>query len=1031
LRYCGTSGAKDSGGIGFDDYGGELELYDFDIAGTQEPALLGKVKTSSRFASIDWSSDGGFELGIIVGGMSDGSVQLWNVAGVIRGDDTEAKLITNHDGGAVTAISFSPHDSSLLASGSASGQVLISSLEDLSKPNVFPPSSMPEKRSIGGVTQIAWNTQVAHILASSSGSGIVTVWDLKQKKPWCELRCESNGGVSDIAWHPTEGLQLLTASAEDSNNLMKLWDLRTSTTIAFATLSASSDATVPATGVGGIFSCDWCPHDSALLLSCGKDNRIIVWDLYSTSPIYEVPNDSLANEGTAMNSKNNMLGVEFQEKRYSAKWSPHRRGLVTTCSFDRKVELHSLIGLSNKGPNSIRTPQWLRGNTGVSFGFGGRLLSFGGEKNRTIEISSVVENAPLVIVSQTFENEISSGDYQAFCQKKATETTNDYEMQVWGFMQIIFESNARQLLLEYLGFNPEEISQRASEFNENQNGSNRQQILDSSCQEIENVITEALLVGNFDAAVDCCFKSGNLADALVLASCGGAELWAKTQVKFFERETSKRPYLSLVGAIIKGNLAELVDSSDLLQWRQTLAVLSTYGRSEEFSFLCSELGKRLEDSNDLESASLCFMCSVNLESSSRYWKKLVEESRDGGSIDLLSLHAFVEKVTVFCQADNQAQIPDGVSELLGIYAKNLADQGLFSAAAKYCRGDSKSVIELKSRLFYGGGAGCQAAFGNTNPAYPFQIVNVGVSAQAKGGSVQNKQTEITKEKPRRKKNFTTASSSSQNQSNALPAGWHELHDPNSGKTYYYNDSTGETTWDIPQPPAPVPAAVGMSQPSSIQSHTGYQNQQNHSYQHSHSSQPVAREQHYQPQSATTSQIATARKTVSKYGDGFVSSASHPELAQQYGNVGTSNPYASSRPGTAAAVVSPMRKSRAAPISATFNLDAIELSDEQRAISTGLLGFVDNLEGLCISPTEKKQISEARKGVNIFVKKMGRGLLTSDTTKEVENMVATLSRQDFASANSIQTTLVNSYWKDNKDWLRGTKLLIQLASKKYR
>lgn len=61
-----------------------MELYDFDIAGTQEPTLLGKVKTSSRFASIDWSPGGGLELGIIVGGMSDGSVQLWNVAGVIR-----------------------------------------------------------------------------------------------------------------------------------------------------------------------------------------------------------------------------------------------------------------------------------------------------------------------------------------------------------------------------------------------------------------------------------------------------------------------------------------------------------------------------------------------------------------------------------------------------------------------------------------------------------------------------------------------------------------------------------------------------------------------------------------------------------------------------------------------------------------------------------------------------------------------------------------------------------------------------------
>lgn len=60
-----------------------MEIYDCAIAGTQEPKLLGKVKTNSRFTSIDWSPNG-FELGMIVGGMSDGSVQLWDAAGVIR-----------------------------------------------------------------------------------------------------------------------------------------------------------------------------------------------------------------------------------------------------------------------------------------------------------------------------------------------------------------------------------------------------------------------------------------------------------------------------------------------------------------------------------------------------------------------------------------------------------------------------------------------------------------------------------------------------------------------------------------------------------------------------------------------------------------------------------------------------------------------------------------------------------------------------------------------------------------------------------
>ena len=34
------------------------------------------------------------------------------------------------------------------------------------------------------------------------------------------------------------------------------------------------------------------------------------------------------------------------------------------------------------------------------------------------------------------------------------------------------------------------------------------------------------------------------------------------------------------------------------------------------------------------------------------------------------------------------------------------------------------------------------------------------------------------------------------------------------------------------------------------------------------------------------QVSFPSTMVSKYGDGFVTSASHPELAEQYGNVGT-------------------------------------------------------------------------------------------------------------------------------------------------
>lgn len=33
-----------------------------------------------------------------------------------------------------------------------------------------------------------------------------------------------------------------------------------------------------------------------------------------------------------------------QQKRYEVLWSPIMRGVVSTCSFDRKVQAHSVIG---------------------------------------------------------------------------------------------------------------------------------------------------------------------------------------------------------------------------------------------------------------------------------------------------------------------------------------------------------------------------------------------------------------------------------------------------------------------------------------------------------------------------------------------------------------------------------------------------------------------------------------------------------------------------------------------------------------
>ena len=46
----------------------------------------------------------------------------------------------------------------------------------------------------------------------------------------------------------------------------------------------------------GILSVSWCPTDPSLLLSCGKDNKTMMWDLLHFAPVFDLPSGNVASE---------------------------------------------------------------------------------------------------------------------------------------------------------------------------------------------------------------------------------------------------------------------------------------------------------------------------------------------------------------------------------------------------------------------------------------------------------------------------------------------------------------------------------------------------------------------------------------------------------------------------------------------------------------------------------------------------------------------------------------------------------------
>lgn len=556
------------------------------------------------------------------------------------------------------------------------------------------------------------------------------------------------------------------------------------------------------------------------------------------------------------------------------------------------MQFYSLSGAKSK---LGRAPKWLRKPVGASFGFGGKLVSFDnklhgeaapqhGKRGATagnvrLNVTQVVDNADLAASCDAFHMALSTGNLKDICQQKAESAISIHDAQIWTLMKIIcFEKNAREMLLSHLGFDGASIEASAHAYVTSKSSAGVSSVFgadggvgaaDSADQyaAAEPSIRNALVVGNFSAAVDCCVQAGLMAEALLLAQCGEPDLWTKTQAIFFERFRNKRPFLNILHAVINSQLMELVIGSDLSRWRETLAIVNTYGKSEEFGELCEALAGRLvEEAKDPASATLCYMCANNVPKAISFWvDELKNANAFSGCMDTVALQMFIEKVVIYVESNKAADEAGGTrmatsnqmdiaaiqklvpecSEYFAAYANLLASQGRLELAPGYLRGDTQDECILRDRLYHAGGP---KPAGSRPPQFPFARVNVAAATQAANaipsvvpvvasrtqtaiqrpvsatispggqgaksgsfGNVQSPQQAAVAVTPQQPAPATDPALG------GLPAGWLQLTDPSSGRTYYVNQATNQSQWEPPLPqPSPAPIINQASQAIPVQ-----------------------------------------------------------------------------------------------------------------------------------------------------------------------------------------------------------------------
>ncbi|XP_056881668.1 protein transport protein Sec31A isoform X2 [Takifugu flavidus] len=745
-----------------------LEIFEMDFSQPSlDMQLKGSLKTPNRLHSIVWvnfgmGADGSG--GRLIGGSENGILTVYNPDIIMSsGADAVVGQSDKHTG-PIRALDFNPFQSNLLASGANDSEIYIWDLNNFSSPMTPGAKTQP----VEDISVVSWNRQVQHILASANPSGKAVVWDLRKNEPIIKISDHSNRmHCSGMLWHPDVATQLVLASEDDRLPVIQMWDLR------FAT----SPLKVLENHTRGILSISWSQADSELLLSSAKDNRILCWNPNTGEVIYEL--------------------ATTNQWCFDVQWCPRNPALLSTASFDGKITVYSVMGGSLKAqqqstadqisssfdtmdpfgtgqvlpplqvphptvqdtivPPLKKPPKWMRRPVGASFGFGGKLISFENPKvppmqspqpiPRQVFLSQVTTETEFLQRSKELQAALQSGSFNSYCQTKIQNARSDAEQDIWKFLLVNFEDEARVKFLKLLGFSKDDIEKKISKclgksFHPNGYGvdakdlAEKMQLLTTertedvadartsgsvspsdffiqtpnensnfqipvSC-DTDGLISQALLVGNFEGAVDLCLNDGRYPEAILLSISGGEELLKKTQQKYLLKQ--KNSISMLISSVVTQNWRDIVQSCDLDNWKEALAALLTYAHPEDFACLCDILGGRLENEKTEKcclQACLCYICSGNIERLVECWTSHRDSSSPLGLEDLVEkvmmLRKSIERLRN-CEVAVQSPI---LAEKLTCYAGILAAEGSLTTAMTYLpeNSDQPGIRMLRDRLF--------------------------------------------------------------------------------------------------------------------------------------------------------------------------------------------------------------------------------------------------------------------------------------------------------------------------------------------
>ncbi|XP_054741093.1 protein transport protein Sec31A isoform X2 [Anastrepha obliqua] len=720
--------------------------------------------------------DGAQSNGLIVGGCEGGHVMIYSAAKMLANEEGLIARQDKHTG-PVSGLDVNPFQKNLLASCASESEIFIWDLNNTTT-HMNPGTKTQPLEDVQNVawnrqvqhilasvfssrcviwdlrkseqiiklsdTQsrvrwhaIQWHPDVATqvwLASEDDQAPVVQLWDLRYATAPAKTMQIHQRGMLGMSWCPRD-VDLMVSCGKD--NHIYCWNPNTD----LPEGEILSEVAATATWYSDV---QWCPRNPALVASASLDGNVSIYSLFGGTQQQVQTSNKIADSFPGMDQ---IAQAPIPQQ-------------------STQIVYHDLK----------RAPKWIKRPCSVAFGFGGKLVHFNG-KSKQVQVSQVVTEPELVERANALERSLNEANYVDYCRERADKMNDQNGRYLWYFIKANFELNPKEEMLNLLGFNKDDIDGKFAKFvkedeaeeNDVNHVTNRianlshsdssevecdqstdgstdiSQPVDNNAifdgiaatqkqQQLDNengaklpkqfaipkgdhpdsLITEAILTGNLEAAVELCLDSQRTSEALIIASTAGIDFLTKIHNRYLQNQQNELS--NVISALVTRDWLDFVNRCTVDSWKEALVAALKHSDRKVVD-ICERLGDRLleERAQSIDftrNAMLCYVCAGSIDKLVTAWHQLkaLEHQSDSYKPNTAELQELAEIVMLMSKSLEQQgialELNGRFADFITEYGGLLVAQGALTAALAYIfalgsgnHEEKVELVELRERIY--------------------------------------------------------------------------------------------------------------------------------------------------------------------------------------------------------------------------------------------------------------------------------------------------------------------------------------------